>query len=116
MEDAGVKYDKDGVKVNDHLQTSNNNIFAVGDICTKYKFTVRIPWFIIQLSYKHVSDSMARIVIQNALFFGSSKFSSLIIPWSTYTDPGIFKVTKNWLHFRSSTCGPLWTRFKRSRN
>ena len=35
---------------------------------------------------------MARICIKNSLFFGSDKFSSLIIPWCTYTDPEIAHV------------------------
>jgi len=76
LESAGVKYDKEGVHVNDHLQTTNSNVFAVGDICTAYKFT-------------HMSDSMARIVIRNALFFGNAKFGALTIPWATYTDPEV---------------------------
>jgi hypothetical protein len=56
-------------------QTSNDNIFAVGDVCSPYQFT-------------HASDFMARMVVRNALFFGSDKFSSLLIPWCTYTSPG----------------------------
>jgi pyruvate/2-oxoglutarate dehydrogenase complex dihydrolipoamide dehydrogenase (E3) component len=35
---------------------------------------------------------MARIVIQNALFKGRAKASSLIIPWATYTSPEIAHV------------------------
>ena len=35
---------------------------------------------------------MARIVIQNALFFGRRKVSALVIPWFTYTDPEIAHV------------------------
>jgi pyruvate/2-oxoglutarate dehydrogenase complex dihydrolipoamide dehydrogenase (E3) component len=35
---------------------------------------------------------MARICIKNSLFFGSDKFSSLIIPWCTFTDPEIAHV------------------------
>ncbi len=77
LEAAGVEYDKrTGVHVNDNLQTGNRNIYAAGDICLRYKFT-------------HVADATARIVIQNALFFGRKKFSSLTIPWCTYTKPEI---------------------------
>lgn len=80
LEAAGVEYDLvSGVKVNDHLQSSQKHIFAVGDVCCKYQFT-------------HVADWTARTVIRNALFFGSSKMSSLIIPWATYTDPEIAHV------------------------
>jgi pyruvate/2-oxoglutarate dehydrogenase complex dihydrolipoamide dehydrogenase (E3) component len=35
---------------------------------------------------------MARIVIQNALFFGRARVSRLTIPWCTYTDPEIAHV------------------------
>ena len=35
---------------------------------------------------------MARIVIQNALFFGRAKVSALTLPWCTYTDPEIAHV------------------------
>ena len=35
---------------------------------------------------------MARIVIQNALFLGRAKVSSLNIPWATYTSPEIAHV------------------------
>lgn len=76
---AGVEYDRQGVKVNDRLQTTNRKIYAAGDICFPYKFT-------------HTADAMARIVIGNALFFGRSKSSALDIPWCTYTDPEIAHV------------------------
>lgn len=76
---AGVEYDKKGIKVNDYLQTRNRNIYGAGDICFKYKFT-------------HTADALARIAIQNALFFGRAKASALTIPWCTYTDPEIAHV------------------------
>jgi pyruvate/2-oxoglutarate dehydrogenase complex dihydrolipoamide dehydrogenase (E3) component len=79
LEAAGVAFDRTGVKVDDHLRTSNRRIFAAGDICSPYKFT-------------HAADAMARIVIQNALFFGRKKASALKIPWCTYTDPEIAHV------------------------
>jgi pyruvate/2-oxoglutarate dehydrogenase complex dihydrolipoamide dehydrogenase (E3) component len=80
LEAVGVQYDpRQGVHVNDRLQTTNPRIFAAGDICSAYKFT-------------HAADAMARIVIQNALFLGRSKASALTIPWCTYTDPEIAHV------------------------
>ena len=75
-----MEYDgKDGVKVDDYLQTTNPRIYAAGDICLQYKFT-------------HTADATARIVIQNALFGGRKKLSALTIPWCTYTDPEIAHV------------------------
>ena len=83
LEEAGVKYDKrEGVVVNDRLQTTNRRIYAAGDVCLQYKFT-------------HLADATARIVIQNALFLGRKKLSALTIPWCTYTDPEVAHVGIN---------------------
>ncbi len=77
LEDAKVKYDKAiGVEVNDRLQTTNRHIYAAGDVCSAFKFT-------------HAADFQARIVVQNALFFGRKKVSQLQIPWCTYTSPEV---------------------------
>lgn len=80
LDSVGVDFDKrEGVRVNDRLQTSNPKIYAAGDVCMKWKFT-------------HAADFAARIVIQNALFFGRKKLSALTMPWCTYTDPEIAHV------------------------
>ncbi|MEA2558691.1 MAG: hypothetical protein QOH06_195 [Acidobacteriota bacterium] len=79
LEAAGVKYTKRGVEVDDNLRTSNKNVFACGDVASRFHFT-------------HLADAQARIVIQNALFFGRSKASALTIPWCTYTTPEIAHV------------------------
>lgn len=80
LEAVGVEFDsRTGVRVNDKMQTTNPNIYAAGDVCSKFKFT-------------HAADFMARIVIQNSLFMGRAKASSLLIPWSTYTAPEIAHV------------------------
>ncbi len=80
LEAAGVEFDtRSGVKVNDNLRTTSKNIYAAGDVCFPFKFT-------------HTADAMARIVITNALFFGSKKTSALTIPWCTYSDPEIAHV------------------------
>ena len=79
LEGVGVEFDRKGVKVNDRLQTTNPRIYACGDICSPYQFT-------------HAADFMARIVIQNALFKGRARASSLNIPWATYTSPEIAHV------------------------
>ncbi|MBL8045369.1 MAG: mercuric reductase [Anaerolineales bacterium] len=79
LEAAGVEYTKRGITVNDQLQTSNPRVYAAGDVGYKYQFT-------------HTADATARITIQNALFFGRRKASSLIVPWATYTDPELAHV------------------------
>ncbi|MGD1921746.1 MAG: mercuric reductase [Pleurocapsa sp.] len=84
LEAVGVEYDpRRGVKVNDHLQTSNPKIYGAGDVCMNWKFT-------------HAADAAARIVIKNTLFapfgLGKSKLSDLVMPWVTFTDPEIAHV------------------------
>ncbi len=80
LEEAGVDFDaRKGVLVNEKLQTTNPDIFAVGDVASKYQFT-------------HMADFMARLVIKNALFFGRDKVSDLLVPWATYTDPEVAHV------------------------
>jgi pyruvate/2-oxoglutarate dehydrogenase complex dihydrolipoamide dehydrogenase (E3) component len=79
LEAAGVALDERGLKVDDRLRTSNPRVYAIGDVCSRYQFT-------------HVSDFHARLVIPNALFFGRSKASRLVIPWSTYTSPEVAQV------------------------
>jgi pyruvate/2-oxoglutarate dehydrogenase complex dihydrolipoamide dehydrogenase (E3) component len=80
LEEAGIEYDERmGVNVSDRMQTTNPNVYAVGDVASKYQFT-------------HMSDFGARLVIRNALFFGRDKFSDLLIPWATYTEPEVAHV------------------------
>jgi pyruvate/2-oxoglutarate dehydrogenase complex dihydrolipoamide dehydrogenase (E3) component len=42
--------------------------------------------------FTHAADAAAQIVVQNALFKGRRKLSSLIMPWCTYTYPEIAHV------------------------
>ena len=84
LETVGIEYDKNGIKVNARLQTTNPKIFAAGDICSRYKFT-------------HAADAMAQIVIQNALFphlfgIGYASVESLVMPWCTFTEPEVAHV------------------------
>ena len=79
LDAAGVKYGRHGIEVDDRLRTSNGRVYAVGDVASKYKFT-------------HMADALARIAIQNSLFFGGKRASDLVVPWCTYTDPEIAHV------------------------
>ena len=79
LDAAGVVCNDEGVVVSDHLQTSNRRIYASGDVCSRFKFT-------------HAADAMSRLVLQNALFYGRRRASSLVIPWVTYTDPEVAHV------------------------
>jgi pyruvate/2-oxoglutarate dehydrogenase complex dihydrolipoamide dehydrogenase (E3) component len=80
LEAAGVAFDPHlGVAVDDRLRTTNRRIYAAGDACMRWKFT-------------HAADAAAKIVVQNALFGGRRKLSSLVMPWCTYTEPELAHV------------------------
>ena len=80
LEAAGVDVTPEGrLVVSDRLQTTNPRIFAAGDVCLHDQFT-------------HAADFSARLVVQNALFFGRKKASALLVPRATYTDPELASV------------------------
>ncbi len=76
---VGVDTDRGGIVVDERMRTTNRKIFACGDVASKYQFT-------------HAADAQARIVIQNALFFGRARADKLVMPWCTFTSPEIAHV------------------------
>jgi pyruvate/2-oxoglutarate dehydrogenase complex dihydrolipoamide dehydrogenase (E3) component len=79
LEAARVAYGPQGVQVDERLRTSNPRIYAAGDVCSRYQFT-------------HMADAQARLVLQNALFWGRGRVSDLVVPWCTCTDPEVAHV------------------------
>jgi pyruvate/2-oxoglutarate dehydrogenase complex dihydrolipoamide dehydrogenase (E3) component len=79
LDAVGVTTNEGGVVVDNNMRTANRKVFACGDVASEYKFT-------------HAADAQARIVIQNALFFGRARADKLIMPWCTYTSPEIAHV------------------------
>ncbi len=80
LEQAGVRFDAhNGIEVNSRMQTSHPDIYAAGDVCSRYQFT-------------HHADAQARIVVQNALFLGRARADRLIVPWCTFTSPEVAHV------------------------
>lgn len=82
LEAAGVTYERQGVPVNEYLQTNRKHIYAAGDIAGPYQFT-------------HTADAQARVVIRNVLMpfqFLRQKAILKVVPWATYTDPEVAHV------------------------
>jgi pyruvate/2-oxoglutarate dehydrogenase complex dihydrolipoamide dehydrogenase (E3) component len=80
LERAGVRFDvRAGIEVDEHLRTSHRDVFAAGDVCSRYQFT-------------HNADAQARIVVRNALFLGRARADRLVIPRCTYTRPEVAHV------------------------
>ena len=79
LEVAGVEVGKQGIIVNEKLQTTNSKIYACGDVIGGYQFT-------------HVAGYEAVVALTNALFFPISKVNYRVIPWATFTDPELARV------------------------
>jgi len=76
LDNAGVEHTPKGIKTNAHLQTTNTNIFACGDVVGPYLFT-------------HVAAYMASVCVRNALFkkITRQKVNYSNMTWCTFTDP-----------------------------
>lgn len=80
LEAVGIKYDSKGIKVDDNLQTSAQNVLAIGDVIGGYLFT-------------HVAAYQAGIAVRNALVpIAKKKVDYRVVPWCTFTDPEAARV------------------------
>ncbi|HEY5624247.1 MAG TPA: FAD-dependent oxidoreductase [Gammaproteobacteria bacterium] len=79
LEAAGVETAHGLIEVDDRLRTSNQRIFAAGDVCSRHQFT-------------HNADAQARIVVQNALFAPTASAAKLVVPHCTYTRPEVAQI------------------------
>ena len=80
LDAAGIASTVQGIKVNDYLQTTTANIFALGDVIGGYLFT-------------HVAAYQAGIAVRNALLpVAKKKINYRVLPWCTFTDPEAARV------------------------
>ncbi|MCP4971540.1 MAG: NAD(P)/FAD-dependent oxidoreductase [Arcobacter sp.] len=79
LNNANVTYDEKGIKVNEFLQTSNENIYAIGDVSTKHKFT-------------HIAEQEAIVSASNIGLPIKKKISYKNIGWCVYSDPELAQI------------------------
>jgi pyruvate/2-oxoglutarate dehydrogenase complex dihydrolipoamide dehydrogenase (E3) component len=80
LEKAGVIYSKQGIAVNDQLQTNVPHIYAIGDVTTGPKFT-------------HYAGFQGAVAGRNVLFpIGKANGHDKLLPWVTFTDPEVAHV------------------------
>ncbi|WP_338666981.1 dihydrolipoyl dehydrogenase family protein [Pseudodesulfovibrio methanolicus] len=79
---CGVELAGRGVKVDARLRTSQEHIFACGDVLGRYLFT-------------HAAGYEGSIVLSNAVFRLPRKADYARLPWCTYTDPELASVGLN---------------------
>lgn len=82
LENAGVKYDKGGIKVDEKYRTSVKHIYAVGDCNGRVLFT-------------HAAMHQGMFALLNAVSPGRLfQYKKYVIPWTIFTDPPISFVGK----------------------
>lgn len=80
LDAAGIAHTLQGIQVNDYLQTSTGNIFAIGDVLGGYLFT-------------HVAAYQGSIAARNALLsIARKKVDYRVLPWCTFTNPEVARV------------------------
>lgn len=79
LQAAGVEVGKQGILVNNKLQTTNPKIYAAGDVIGGYQFT-------------HVAGYEGAVAMQNALLLPVFKAKYEVIPWATFTEPELGRV------------------------
>jgi pyruvate/2-oxoglutarate dehydrogenase complex dihydrolipoamide dehydrogenase (E3) component len=75
LDEAGIRYARNGIAVDKRLKTSNRRVFAIGDCAAG------------QLQFTHAANYHAGLVIRSALFRLPVNVNNDIIPWVTYTEP-----------------------------
>lgn len=79
LDKAGVEFTKKGITINDSCRTNKKNIYAIGDIASKYQFT-------------HMSEHMAKIATSRAMLKIPMKMDMKHITWATFTSPEVAHV------------------------
>lgn len=74
LEEAGIEYTGKGIVVDKHLQTSNSNVYAVGDVAGPYQFS-------------HMANYQGIIAVQNALTPLKKSVDYTHVTWCTFTEP-----------------------------
>lgn len=83
LDTAGVRTMPQGITVNHNWQTSNKDVYALGDVAAQLKFT-------------HVADDTARQVALHIVSHGLTSIKTKHVPKVTYTEPEMAQVGLSW--------------------
>lgn len=77
LENAGVEYDRCGVTVNDHMQTTRKHIYAAGDVTGPYRFT-------------HTASYQSRVAVHNMFHRDNQVVAKYhAVPRCVFTEPEV---------------------------
>lgn len=76
---ADVDHDARGIRVDQNLKTSQNHIYAAGDVTGSFQFT-------------HYAGWQGYVAARNALFPGSIRGVAKAVPWAVFTQPELAQV------------------------
>jgi pyruvate/2-oxoglutarate dehydrogenase complex dihydrolipoamide dehydrogenase (E3) component len=82
LDHIGVEVDRQGLKVDRRLRTTQKHIYGAGDVTGAFQFT-------------HAAGYEGGIVIANAIFHLPRKADYTWMPWCTYTDPELAGIGLN---------------------
>lgn len=101
LENAGVKYDREGIKTNAQMQTSAKHIYAAGDVVGPYRFT-------------HTAAYQSRIAAHNMYHKDKVRAQYHAIPRSIFIEPEVACVgateqqLKNKKYPYQTAAVPIW--------
>jgi len=76
---AGVDHDQHGIRVDQKLKTSQDHIYAAGDVIGSFQFM-------------HYAGWQGCVAARNALFPGSIRGVGSTVPWAVFTQPELAQV------------------------
>ncbi len=79
LEATGIKFNNQGLILNDKLQTTNAQIYACGDVAGGY-------------SFPQIANSEALVAVKNALFLPMFQIDYRGIPWAIFSEPQLARV------------------------
>lgn len=79
LDKAGIQYGPKGISVSPYLQTSQKNIYAIGDVVGPYQFS-------------HMANAQGIRAVQNAILPIKRKLSYKDVSWVTFTSPELGRI------------------------
>lgn len=82
LEGIGVEFDRQGLKLDSRLRTTQKHIYGAGDVTGTHLFT-------------HAAGYEGGVVLTNAILHLPRKVDYTLLPWCTYTDPELASIGMN---------------------